>query len=137
MQLSNTKITDQPLEVFGSWQTEDYEPPTAENGKVPRNAYGNVDLFKPSMLPKMTTHLQCEYEVCIYFCVTYVLLVLVPGLNRVAKKLDIDCAPAVTGFDFHSGGSHPTFDGFVVCEEYVEVLIAAWEEVRKLVSMLL
>lgn len=40
--------------------------------------------------------------------------------------MNIDCAPAVVGFDFHTGGSHPTFDGFVVCEEHSESLIAAW-----------
>ena len=27
-------------------------------GKVPRNEYGNVELFKPSMLPGGTVHLQ-------------------------------------------------------------------------------
>lgn len=40
--------------------------------------------------------------------------------------MNIDCAPAVVGFDFHSGGSHPTFDGFVVCKEYEDSVIAAW-----------
>lgn len=52
-----------------------------------------------------------------------------PGLNKVARKLQIDCAPAVVGFDFHSGSSHPTFDGFVVCEEFKDTIIAAWEQV--------
>ena len=46
------------LELFGLWQVEDYVPPTAENGKVPRNAFGNVELFKMSMLPKGTVYLQ-------------------------------------------------------------------------------
>lgn len=41
-----------------------------------------------------------------------------PNLNRVARKLDIDCVPAVTGFDFHGGYSHAVyvtvpFSGFV------------------------
>lgn len=60
----------------------------------------------------------------------YVLCFLVPGLNKVAKKLKIDCAPAVVGFDYHSGSCHPTFDGFVVCEEFKDVLLEAWEQVR-------
>ncbi|GLH05038.1 DNA repair protein complementing XP-C cells homolog [Gryllus bimaculatus] len=106
--MSGKVITDLPLEIFGPWQVEDYVPPTAVDGKVPRNAYGNVELFKPSMLPKGTVHLQ------------------VPGLNRVAKKLQIDCAPAVVGFDFHCGASHPMYDGFVVCEEFQDVLLDAW-----------
>lgn len=60
LQLTRTVIKDQPLEIFGYWQTQEYEPPTAENGIVPRNAYGNVELFKDCMLPKKTVHLKCK-----------------------------------------------------------------------------
>ncbi|XP_043645408.1 DNA repair protein complementing XP-C cells homolog [Drosophila teissieri] len=108
--LTRTVIKDQPLEIFGYWQTQDYEPPTAENGIVPRNAYGNVELFKACMLPKKTVHLR------------------LPGLIRICKKLNIDCANAVIGFDFHQGACHPMYDGFIVCEEFREVVTAAWEE---------
>ncbi|XP_063204040.1 DNA repair protein complementing XP-C cells [Chroicocephalus ridibundus] len=97
------------LALFGRWQTEDYQPPVAVDGKVPRNEYGNVYLFLPSMLPVGCVQLR------------------LPNLNRLARKLDIDCALAITGFDFHGGYSHPVTDGYVVCEEYKEVLIAAWE----------
>ncbi|KAF5280873.1 hypothetical protein FQR65_LT03022 [Abscondita terminalis] len=106
--LSRKMITDTPLEIFGSWQIEDYEPPTAENGIVPKSAYGSVELFKPCMLPKKTVHLK------------------LPGLNKLARKMNIDSAPALVGFDFHSGFNHPIYDGYVVCEEYEEVLVAAW-----------
>ncbi|KAJ8944958.1 hypothetical protein NQ318_013106 [Aromia moschata] len=75
--LSNQIITDQLLEIFGIWQTTEYEPPTAENGVVPRNAFGNVELFKACMLPKRTVHLK------------------LPGLNKICKRMDIDCAPAI------------------------------------------
>lgn len=98
-----------PLEIFGYWQTEAYKPPVAENGIVPRNAYGNVELFKPEMLPIGTRHIQ------------------LPNLNRTCKKLKVDCAQAVVGFDFHGGSSHPTFDGFVVCEEFADDVIKQWE----------
>lgn len=54
-------ITDKPLEIFGPWQVDDYVPPNAENGVVPRNAFGNVELFKPCMLPGGTVHLQRKY----------------------------------------------------------------------------
>uniref|UniRef100_A0A8C0BNV4 p125 n=1 Tax=Buteo japonicus TaxID=224669 RepID=A0A8C0BNV4_9AVES len=97
------------LALFGLWQTEEYQPPIAVDGKVPRNEYGNVYLFLPSMLPIGCVQLR------------------LPNLNRLARKLDIDCAQAITGFDFHGGYSHPVTDGYVVCEEYKEVLIAAWE----------
>lgn len=114
---TNKCIKDIPLELFGIWQTKEYEPPTAENGVVPRNMYGNVELFKACMLPKKTVHLQ------------------LPGLNKVCKKLGVDCAQAVVGFDFNGGFSHPVFDGFVVCEEFLEQVQDAWcreqEEVER------
>ncbi|XP_068109166.1 DNA repair protein complementing XP-C cells isoform X2 [Hyperolius riggenbachi] len=77
------------LALFGPWQTEDFQPPVAVDGKVPRNEFGNVYLFKPCMLPIGCVHLQ------------------LPNLHRVARKLDIDCVSAITGFDFHGGYSHP------------------------------
>lgn len=59
---TDTVIKDQPLELFGLWQTSEYEPPVAENGVVPKNAYGNVELFKPCMLPINTVHLPCKCQ---------------------------------------------------------------------------
>lgn len=56
----------------------------------------------------------------------------VPGLNKVARKLNIDCAPAMTGFDFNGGWTHPVFDGFVVCEEFSEIITDAWVKVCSL-----
>ncbi|XP_061113695.1 DNA repair protein complementing XP-C cells [Conger conger] len=97
------------LALFGPWQTEEYQPPVAVDGKVPRNDFGNVYLFRPCMLPVGCVHMH------------------LPCLHKVARKLGIDCASAVTGFDFHCGFSHPVTDGYIVCEEYQEVLQAAWE----------
>ncbi|XP_023144959.2 DNA repair protein complementing XP-C cells isoform X1 [Amphiprion ocellaris] len=102
------------LPLFGEWQTEEYQPPIAVDGKVPRNDYGNVYLFKPCMLPVGCVHLQ------------------LPNLHRVARKLNLDAAPAVTGFDFHGGYSHAVTDGYIVCEEHEEVLRAAWVEEQEL-----
>lgn len=42
--------------------------------------------------------------------------------------MDIDCVPAVVGFNFSGCGSHPAFEGYVICEEYEDVLRNAWEE---------
>ncbi|XP_039301404.1 DNA repair protein complementing XP-C cells homolog [Nilaparvata lugens] len=83
---------------------------TCKRRQVPRNEYGNVELFQPSMLPAGTVHLK------------------LPGLNRVARKLQIDCAQAVVGWDFHGGSSHVVMDGFVVCEEFEETLTEAWHQ---------
>lgn len=97
------------LALFGLWQTEEYQPPIAVDGKVPRNEFGNVYLFKPCMLPIGCVQLR------------------MPNLHRVARKLDIDCVHAITGFDFHGGYSHPVTDGYIVCEEHKDILMSAWE----------
>lgn len=60
--LSGARLKDEALEVFGKWQTDQYVPPEAKNGVVPRNEYGNVDLFKECMLPKGTVHMKREHE---------------------------------------------------------------------------
>lgn len=106
--LKNEWLNNQPCDIFGIWQTEEYDPPTAENGKVPRNEYGNVELFTPKMLPKKTVHLQ------------------LPGLNRVCRRLGIDCAPALTGFEKARMRMIPVYDGFVVCEEFADQLVEEW-----------
>ncbi|XP_017752495.1 PREDICTED: DNA repair protein complementing XP-C cells homolog [Eufriesea mexicana] len=107
--LSGMKIRDSALELFGEWQTMEYEPPVAKDGIVPRNEYGNVDLFKMCMLPKGTVHINLA------------------GLYRIARKLNIDCAPAVVGFNFGPMGAVPAIEGYVVCSEYEDTLREAWE----------
>ncbi|XP_076168453.1 DNA repair protein complementing XP-C cells homolog isoform X1 [Ptiloglossa arizonensis] len=107
--LSKMKINNLTLEVFGEWQTTEYVPPEAKDGIVPRNEYGNVDLFKQCMLPKGTVHIN------------------LPGLNRIARKLNIDCAPAVVGFNFGPMSAVPAIEGYVVCSEYEDTLREAWE----------
>ncbi|KAH9490965.1 hypothetical protein Btru_032358 [Bulinus truncatus] len=98
------------LELFGEWQTEIYMAPPAFNGKVPKNDYGNVELFKPWMLPKGTVQIRGQ------------------GMQKVAKKLNIDIAAAMIGWDYHSGHCVPLMDGWIVCEEFADTLMAAWLE---------
>ncbi|XP_020031267.1 DNA repair protein complementing XP-C cells isoform X3 [Castor canadensis] len=104
------------LGLFGHWQTEEYQPPVAVDGKVPRNEFGNVYLFLPSMMPVGCVQLN------------------LPNLHRVARKLNIDCVQAITGFDFHGGYSHPVTDGYIICEEFKDVLLSAWENEQALIE---
>lgn len=30
------------------------------------------------------------------------------------------------GFDYHSGNSHPVYEGYVVCEEFAELVTDEW-----------
>lgn len=47
--------------LYTESQTELYEAPPVVNGRVPRNSYGNLDIFVPSMVPKGGVHLPCEW----------------------------------------------------------------------------
>ncbi|XP_053695219.1 DNA repair protein complementing XP-C cells homolog [Sabethes cyaneus] len=105
---TGTSISGGQTELFGAWQVQDYEPPVAQGGVVPRSAYGNVELFRPCMLPKGTVHLQ------------------LPGLNKVCKRIRVDCASAITGFEFRNGGCQAVYDGYVVCEEFRDQVIDEW-----------
>ena len=101
--------------VWGEWQTRIFVAPYARGGKVPRNEFGNVDLYVPSMLPGGTVHLSArEY----------------PGIMRTANELKVDAAEAIVGFDFgaRQGRAVPVKDGVVVCEEYVDVLRDVWQQ---------
>lgn len=103
---------DNPL--YGDWQTEWYKAPTAENGVVPRNEFGNVELFQPWMLPKGTKHVDLA------------------GSYALARRLNINAAHAVVGFEFPRCRAVPVMRGVVVCEEYAETLENAWVEYNAL-----
>jgi len=112
--MTGSKATEEPLDLFGLWQTEFYIPPHAKDGKVPRNEYGNVELFKPWMMP--------------VGCVQ----IPINGMSRVLRQTGIDAAPAMVGWDFSGGGAHPVYDGYVVCEENAEALMDAWNTEQEL-----
>lgn len=45
--------------LYVEFQTTLYEPPPVLYGKVPKNSFGNLDIFVPSMVPKGGVHLPC------------------------------------------------------------------------------
>eukprot|EP00041_Stephanoeca_diplocostata_P013568 m.238220 g.238220 ORF g.238220 m.238220 type:complete len:687 (-) comp19385_c0_seq1:288-2348(-) len=103
------------IDLYGQWQTHEYIPPIAKNGIVPRNAFGNVDLFQPVMMPQG--------------CV----LVDDPKAQGVARELGIDCARAVVGFEHRMGTSVPQLSkGCIVCDEFEDVLVAAVANQRQI-----
>ncbi len=46
--------------------------------------------------------------VCVYVCIEM-------GISKIARKLGIDSAPAVVGFEFHGGHSHPMYVCMCLC----------------------
>jgi hypothetical protein len=43
-------LKDVPQQLFGMWQTKDYEPPVAKDGMVPRNAVSEPFVTWSSLL---------------------------------------------------------------------------------------
>ncbi|KAJ1268490.1 hypothetical protein BS78_07G139700 [Paspalum vaginatum] len=98
------------LELYGVWQLEPLQLPHAVNGIVPKNERGQVDVWSDKCLPPGTVHLR------------------LPRLFQVAKRLGIDYAPAMVGFDYRSGRCLPVFDGIVVCTEFKSAILEAYAE---------
>ncbi|KAL3321016.1 hypothetical protein Ciccas_000294 [Cichlidogyrus casuarinus] len=100
-------------DLFGEWQVEDYVPPVAKDGIVPRNEHNSVDVYQPCMIPIGCVHLN------------------LPGLHLIARDLKIDHVSAVVGWTFHGDGrAVPKQLGHVVCKESAPTLIDAWREKR-------
>ncbi|KAK9106025.1 hypothetical protein Scep_022869 [Stephania cephalantha] len=106
---------DGSIALYGKWQTEPLNLPCAVNGIVPKNERGQVDVWSEKCLPPGTVHLR------------------LPRVVPVAKRLEIDFAPAMVGFEFRNGRSVPVFDGIVVCTEFKDAIMEAHaEEVERL-----
>ncbi|KAJ9248149.1 hypothetical protein DTO207G8_7590 [Paecilomyces variotii] len=94
--------------LYAQYQTEYIIPPPIQNGVIPKNAYGNIDCFVPSMVPQGASHIPWR------------------GTVRICKKLGIDYAEAVTGFEFGSKMAVPIIEGVVVAAENEELVKDAW-----------
>ncbi|KAJ1723461.1 hypothetical protein LPJ53_002217 [Coemansia erecta] len=100
-------------QLYGQWQTERIVAPPVVDGVVPRNEYGRVDLFTPSMLPAGSAHV-CDAHA-----------------KRVCRELGIDAVDAVVGFAFRRGTATPTIDGIVIPETAVDLLRDALQNDRQ------
>ncbi|KAK0126893.1 hypothetical protein ONS96_006458 [Cadophora gregata f. sp. sojae] len=45
------------VNLYTEDQTDLYEPPPVVNGRVPKNSYGNIDIYVPSMVPRGGVHI--------------------------------------------------------------------------------
>jgi xeroderma pigmentosum group C-complementing protein len=100
---------EKPMQgLYSRDQTEFIIPPPIEDGIIPKNDYGNIDCFVPSMVPRGAAH------------------VPLPGTVRICKKLGIDYAEAVTGFEFGSKMAVPVIQGVVIAAENEGLLKDAW-----------
>ena len=101
--------------LYAFHQTIEYNPPPVVNGRIPKNVYGNLDLYVPSMVPAGAVHLKH------------------PETQRAAKLLGVDYADAVTGFAFKGRHGTAIINGAVVASEYAEAVqevLSALEDER-------
>lgn len=86
------------------------------DGRVPKNIYGNLDIYVPSMVPTGGVHIPH------------------PDTSRAARVLGIDYADAVTGFAFRGRHGTAIITGAVIaesCRDAVEEVISAFEDERQ------
>ncbi|EFQ34711.1 Rad4 transglutaminase-like domain-containing protein [Colletotrichum graminicola] len=91
-------------------QTEWIIPPPIKDGVIPKNEYGNIDLFAEHMCPEGAAHVPFR------------------GAVKVCKRLKIDYAEAVVDFEFGNRMAVPVIQGVVIAEEYHDQVM---EEIRK------
>ncbi|GAB7331527.1 hypothetical protein MBLNU13_g02923t1 [Cladosporium sp. NU13] len=89
-------------------QTDWIIPPPLVNGVIPKNAYGNMDVYVPTMVPKGAVHLPLK------------------GSAKLCKRLQIDFAEACTGFEFGKQRAVPVLTGVVVAKENEGIVRDAW-----------
>jgi xeroderma pigmentosum group C-complementing protein len=103
---------DKEERLYAEFQTELYVPPPATDGLIEKNAYGNIDIFVPSMIPKGA------------------ILIQSPFAEEAAKMLEIDYAPAVVGFKFDRRQATPRREGIVVGEDFGDALAVVQEQLK-------
>lgn len=85
--------------IFTFEQTHVYIPPPVLGGRVPKNKFGNLDVYVPSMVPAGGTHIRH------------------PRAGHAAHILGVDYAPALMGFDWKGQKGTAVYNGVVVPEE--------------------
>ncbi|KAF7886104.1 hypothetical protein EAF00_010207 [Botryotinia globosa] len=96
--------------LYSRDQTDWIIPPPIENGVIPKNNYGNMDVYVPSMVPVGAVHIPRR------------------GTKRICTRLGIDYAEAVTGFEFGARMAIPIITGVVVAEENFDLVMEEWEK---------
>ncbi|KAK4134554.1 Rad4-domain-containing protein [Trichocladium antarcticum] len=95
--------------LFGADQTDCIIPPPIRDGLIPKNEYGNIDMFAEHMCPAGAVHVPYR------------------GAGRAARRLGVDSADAVVGFEFGHRMAVPVIQGVVVAEEHYGRVMAELE----------
>ncbi|KAF3061024.1 DNA repair protein rhp41 [Daldinia childiae] len=92
--------------IFTINQTVQFKHSPVVNGRVPKNRFGNLDIYVPSMVPEGGAYVADELGA------------------RAAFILGVDYAPALTGFQFKGRQGTAVLYGVVVAAEHEEAVRA-------------
>ncbi|QSZ35952.1 hypothetical protein DSL72_007074 [Monilinia vaccinii-corymbosi] len=109
---------DAGTNLYTEAQTTPYIPPPIVNGRVPKNSFGNIDVYVPSMVPKGGVHIDVDGPDALY----------------AARLLGVDFASALTGWAFRGRHGTAVLRGVVVAREFgeaVECVVEAMGEERE------
>ena len=95
--------------LYAEFQTDIYVPPPVTNGRVPKNAFGNLDIYVATMIPPGAVHVQH------------------PEAAQAARTLGLSYADAVTGFDFQGRRGTAVINGIIVASEFRDALLEVIE----------
>ena len=96
--------------LYARAQTQWIVPPPIVDGVIPRNAFGNIDVYVPTMVPAGAVHVPLR------------------GAAKVCRKLGVEHAEACTGFEFGNRMAVPVITGVVVAAENEAVVVEASRE---------
>ncbi|KUJ12294.1 Rad4-domain-containing protein [Mollisia scopiformis] len=92
--------------LYTEAQTELCAVPPVVDGIIPKNRYGNLDVYVPTMVPQGGVHIPYAEA------------------QRAARIVGVDYADAVTGFEFRGRHGTAVIKGVVVATEYQEAVEA-------------
>ncbi|KAI5955258.1 hypothetical protein KGF54_001819 [Candida jiufengensis] len=84
------------VKLFSFAQTCPYMKLKVEGDTIPRNKYGNIEIFRPNMIP----------DGCIWLKLS--------NIESILSKTFANFVPVVVGFAFKSGQAYPVKDGVIV-----------------------
>lgn len=102
-------------DLYTEAQTTLYIPPPVVNGRVPKNSFGNIDVYVPSMVPKGGVHIDVEG----------------PDAMYAARLLGVDFASALTGWVFRGRHGTAALRGVVVAREFKEAVESVVEGIAE------
>ncbi|KAK5117874.1 hypothetical protein LTR85_008648 [Meristemomyces frigidus] len=99
--------------LYAEDQTDWIIPSPIKDGAIPKNAFGNMDVYVPTMVPRGAIHLPLK------------------GSAKLCRRLEIDYAEACTGFEFGKQRAVPVLTGVVVADEHELLVRDAWRAEQK------